>query len=191
MKKVFFLIGQYYLHAEPYSKLASMLRDAGTECRLYYIGESLKEFRRDLGFQSMIRKTNTRDLPLFCLNTKPGFINRLLQFIRLVLNKYTLKYYLHREKPDLVVAGGDITNMNTRLFLDECERFGINVLMVPIVDMIDVDSGIINPAPNKGVPMAWLVRLALRYFNLEEVVFFKGWVLGSYHKQSVIALPNK
>ena len=64
----------------------------------------------------------------------------------------------------------------------------INVLMVPVSD---VNSGIINPAPNKGVPMARLVCLALRYFSLEEVVFFKGWVLGSYHKQGVIAVPNK
>jgi len=189
VKKVFFLVGQCYIHAEPYSRLASMLRNAGTECRLYYIGESLKEFRGDLGFQSMIRKTNTRDMPIFCLNTKPGFINRPLQFIRLVLNKYILKYFLHREKPDLVVVGGDIANMNTRLFLDECERFGINVLMAPITD---VNSGIIiNPAANKGVPMAWLVCLALRCFSLEEVVFFKGWVLGSYHEQGVIAVPNK
>ena len=124
IKKVFFLVGQYYIQAEIYNRLASMLADTDVECRLYYIGESLKEFRRNIGFQT----NNIRDLPIFFLNAKPGFFNRPLQFVRLVLNKYLLKYFLKREKPDMVVVGGDIANMNTRLLFDECERMGINVL---------------------------------------------------------------
>ena len=188
VKKVFFLVGQYYIHAEVYNKLASMLGDASIECRLYYIGESLKEFRSDLDIQSIIRKTNTRDLPIFCLNARPGFFNRLLQFIRLVLNKYLLKYFLQREKPDMVVVGGDIANMNTRLLLDTCHLMGINVLMAPVTD---VCPGSVNPDPDKNVPMTWLVRLVLRRFGLEKTVFFWGWVLGSYHKQGVITVSHR
>ena len=186
--KIYFLVGQYYIHAEPYHKLASELRSLGLNCSLYYIGEMPNDHSLNTSVKQKLQNIQVKNLPIYFLNTKKGFINRPLQFVRLFLNKFILKMFICDKKPDLVIVSGDITNMNTRLFLDLCKELNIKVLLIPITIP---GKSVVNSNSNKNIPMARFVRLVLRYFNLEKVVFFRDWVLGNYHEESVIALPDE
>lgn len=186
--KIFFLVGQYYLHAKPYYKLASMLQDRNVECRLYYIGDGSAKSGQYTQMPFKKIRIGIKDLPIFSLNANRGFLNRLCQVAFLVLNKLVLNIFLYMEKPALVVVSGDIADINTRLFLSICQFRSIKVLMIPITIP---GRGVINPDPKKNIPMANLVKLFLRGLGLERVVFFRDWVLGSFHKDSIIALDDE
>jgi hypothetical protein len=73
------------------------------------------------------------------------------------------------------------------LFLDISEQTGLKTVLVPIVIP---GPAVMNPDRDKNVPFAHLVRLILKMFNLEKTIFFRGWVLGSYHRHAMIAVSS-
>ena len=184
--KVLFLVGNLYLHAEPFGRIGDILRGLGVESELYYTGD--EETVGDGHGIAGNGQAHIKSLNLFRIKPGRSLFYHILQFLGVLTNRVRIHSFLKRERPLVLVTGGDITNINTRLFLDLADAFGIKTVLVPIVIP---GTSVVNPSPNKNIPLARLVRYLLRLVKMERTIFFRGWVLGSYKRTALIAVPNE
>lgn len=165
-----------------------MLTQNGVSSQIFYLGDFTDGSKPRQYFQNKGKQFNIQRPPVFYLRIKRGLWNKIAIFFKLISNKYLFIIFFALIRPGLVVAGGDITNMNTRLMLDTCVRMGIKILMIPLTIP---GPGVVNKDPQKGIQGACFIRIILKFFGLERVVFFRGWVLGSFCQLGKIALPDK
>jgi hypothetical protein len=188
MMTVVFLVGNQYLHEEPFRRISVILRNNDIHSELYYIGDDPIAFpNQHQDAKRFLLRSNSKSLPIFHIIVKGGLLSKIVQFLKILINRTRIQIFLHRKKPDVLVTGGDITNINTRLFLDISEKKNIKTVLIPIVVP---GPAVLNPDRDKNVPFAHLVRLILKIFNLEKTIFFRGWVLGSYHRHAMIAVSS-
>lgn len=188
MMSVVFLVGNQYLHEEPFRRISVILRDKDIQSDIYYVGDDPVAFpNQHQDTKRFLPRINLKSLPIFHIMVKGGFLSKILQFLKILINRKLIQIFLHRKKPDVLVTGGDITNINTRLFLDISEKKNIKTVLIP---MVVPGPAVMNPDRDKNVPFAHLVRLILKMFNLEKTIFFRGWVLGSYHRHAMIAVSS-
>jgi hypothetical protein len=184
--KVLFLVGNFYLHAEPFSRIAEILHDWGIDSNLYYIGDENIVMGRDTCADE--NHPDIRNVEIFRIKTSTSIYFNALQFLKVLINRARIGSFLRKEKPFVLVTGGDITNINTRLFLDLAAESSIKTVLVPIVMP---GSSVVNPSSNKNIPLARFARYMLHFVKLERTIFFRGWVLGSYQWAALIAAPNE
>jgi len=184
--KVLFLIGNLYLHAEPFGRIGDILSGFGVDSELYYTGD--EDIVGDGSGIAEIGQAHIKSLNLFKIKPGGSLFDHALHLLRVMINRIRIHSFLKREKPLVLVTGGDITNINTRLFLDLADGMGIKTVLVPVVIP---GISVVNPSPDKNIPWARFARYLLRLIKMERTIFFRGWVLGSYQRTALIAVPNE
>jgi len=179
--KAALVITNPYIEAEPFQRILRRLNDRRIQTSLYF-------FPRHCGGKETLPPEAAglpfRGSPAAGV-TLPAKLASLGHFI---MDSLRIRRFLRRENVDLAVMGGDMTDHYGRLFLDTCRKIGIDVLLLPIAIPAPT---VVNPDPDKNIPLAGLLRAVLKPFGLEKTVFFRGWVLGSYHREAMIAVPDQ
>ncbi len=185
-KKIFFLVSNLYIHLKPFIRIATLLKQKSIAAELFYMDSGINKKIADSSF---FPKKEIRKFPPFRNEiTGKDPASKIIQFASLIIDKYSFSNFLKRNRPDVVVTGGDVTDLHGRLLHDTCLHLGIKTLIVPVTIPGDA---VVNPDANKGIPMAGLARRVSSCFGLYKTIFFRGWVLGSYDTKAVIALPDK
>ena len=183
-RKVLFFPYYWYLHYEPFRRVIARLNQAGLDAYMVYMPCIPMDESAQFGLERM-RQDECPAKKLSIHNVGLGSSNllaRMLRFIGLVLSRPRIEQFLRAERPDMIVVGSDLGNSYFRLLLDLCRCLHIQVLI-----MATVSSG---PSPDKRPAVPALLRPVLRWFKLEQILF-EGWVLGSYHREALLAVAGK
>jgi len=183
--KVIFLLGNLYLHAAPFERIRAILREDHIEASLYYVGDECPWCSRKSAL--VAGWEDVKKPPIYGIRTDGSIVARAAQFAKVLINRKSIMSFLRREAPDVLITGGDITNINTRLFLDISDRLRIKTILVPIVMP---GPAVMNPDHDKSIPYARFVRSILRCLDLERTIFFRDWIIGSYARHAWIAVSS-
>lgn len=185
--KVMFFLQNFYICYEPFQRVVAQLRNMGIDAYYTYI-----DYINKYGFERIIDEHKITNhlvkLPIQdIIRPKENFFVNLLRSPKFMIDQYNLKRFVCTNKPDMVVVLLDVGDFYARLLMDICKTLGIKVL---ILAFIPIASKFINPAPDKGIPYTPIIRFLSRLLGFENTIFFRSWVIGSYHQEAIIAVPD-
>lgn len=181
MKKILFIANYHYLNFPTYEKIVAKLKGiidpnyvGFDDGRVSNIGiDFSNDYYADRGFKRIIIKLK---------NVKRGkIINLILSSWHLILNFSILHAVLKTERPDTIVVGSDLGNLNVRFLIERAQQLGINIIILYLCDI---------PTNNSNRGRNWIYHALnhskIVYLRFIRAILFEGDLVGTYSLNSKI-----